>query len=185
MGEVKMLNKAEKIINKLDDMEYIEQITEKYLEHKREIGISLTKIGQPENYVRERYTGRGNRFYNSKENIMKNMRTEILGMLDITKLHELQTLINNKDAIYYVYITVNFFLGIPKVDSIETKILKEKKIILPCIRKDLDNYIKLIVDVLHDVAFDDDKRVVEINANKFYSMNPRTEMKIRIEIIKE
>ena len=45
----------------------------------------------------------------------------------------------------------------------------------------VDNYIKLILDVLHDVVYDDDKNVVGITAEKYYSTDPRIELDIKIE----
>jgi len=179
------MTKEEKLASKFLDPEYIELIKTKYLASKREIKLDLTRLGQPENYVRERYTGRRNRFYNAKETIMKDMKKELLGMIELAKLQELQTLIQNKDTVYYVYIDMDFYLKTPEADSVDTKILKENKVIRPSIRPDLDNYIKLLIDTLHDVVFDDDKRVMEMNANKYYSMNPRTEMRVRIDIIQE
>ena len=179
------MSKEEKFIKKIGDPEYIKIISDKYLSNKKEIFLNITRQGQPENYVRERYTGRGNRFYNAKEALMKEMKKEILGMIELTKMQELQTLIQNKNAIYYVYIDIDFYLKIPSGDSIETTILKEKNIIKPAIRPDIDNYLKLTVDVLHDIVYDDDKRLVEANSKKIYSINPRTEIRIRIEVIKE
>ena len=179
------MSKEEKFIKKLGDPDYIKIISDKYLSNKKEIFLNITRQGQPENYVRERYTGRGNRFYNAKEALMKEMKKEILGMIELSKMQELQTLIQNKNAVYYVYIDMDFYLKTPEADSVDTKILKEQKVIRPSIRPDLDNYIKLLIDVLHDVVFDDDKRVMKMTADKYYSINPRTEIKIRIEVIKE
>jgi Holliday junction resolvase RusA-like endonuclease len=179
------MSKHDKYISRLNNAEYIEKISSDFLKNKREIRLNLTKSGEPENYVRERYTGRGNRFYNAKESIMKEMRRDLTGMIELTKLNELQTLIKKKDATYYVYIEMDFYLKTPEGDSIDNKVLKEQKIIRPSIRPDLDNYIKLLIDVLHDIVFDDDKRVMKMTANKYYSTNPRTEINIKIDVIKE
>jgi Holliday junction resolvase RusA-like endonuclease len=89
----------------------------------------------------------------------------------------------NKNAEYYVKIDADFYLKTPDGDSIKKAVLKEEKIILPAIRPDLDNYDKFLVDVLHNIVFDDDKRVVSLNTNKYYSINPRTEVKIQIIVL--
>ena len=45
-------------------------------------------------------------------------------------------------------------------------------------RPDIDNLIKLVMDSLNGVAWDDDNQVVKIGAVKIYSDNPRTEIEI-------
>lgn len=179
------MTREEKLQKKLNDPAYIQSITENFEKQKEIMNIQFTHLGEPDNYVRERYTGRGHRFYNAKEKIMKNLKQELLQALPYNDKLELSQLFKNKDAIYYVYLDINFFVKIPKADSINTTILKEKGIILPGISPDLDNYLKLIIDVLHDVLYDDDKRVIQINSNKLYSIKPRTEISAKIEIIKK
>lgn len=177
--------KKEKIDAKLKDQAYIDKATSEYLSDLRILEIEIVHSEEPENYVRERYTGRGNRFYNAKEGIMKNMKAELKSMVPGDKKIDLDKLLKNEDAVYYVHLEADFYLKTPSGDSIETTVLKENKIIRPAIRPDLDNYDKLLIDVLHDIVYDDDKRLVSIKSNKFYSMKPRTEIRIRIEIIEE
>jgi len=47
-------------------------------------------------------------------------------------------------------------------------------------RRDLDNMLKLVLDALNTVAFDDDYQVVEINARKLLTAkeNARTEIRL-------
>ena len=175
--------KIEKVNEKLLDKEYIKKVTDEFNVNKRDINVSFTYPGQPENYVRERYTSRGKRFYNKKAKQMDEANKFYASELDPLTRNELQKLILDKDAVYYVHIDVDFYLKIPKGDSIKTSVLKEKQIILPGIRPDLDNYIKFLVDVLHNVIFDDDKRVVSLDSNKYYSLEPRTEINIKIVVI--
>ena len=177
------LSKEEKIQAKLDDDKYVEKIVKEFYADSEQLTLTFTKIGQPENYVRERYTSRGKRFYNKKQGIMTEMRQEFKDSLLKDELEILGPLLSNKDAVYYVELEMNFYLKIPKGDSIKTTVLKEKGVIRPGIRPDLDNYIKLCADVLHDVCYDDDKRIVKIETNKYYSANPRTEIEVEIEII--
>lgn len=44
-------------------------------------------------------------------------------------------------------------------------------------RPDLDNYLKFYLDVLNDIAYDDDRQVVELWTTKIYSLNPRVEIR--------
>ena len=75
---------------------------------------------------------------------------------------------------------MDFYVPIQATGSKKTKLLKEEKKILPNIRPDIDNYIKFVMDSLHDVIYDDDKVVTGVIAHKYYSENPRTELNIRI-----
>jgi Holliday junction resolvase RusA-like endonuclease len=175
--------KREKIDEKLLDKKYIEKIISEYITNKEIINVKFVYPGQPENYVRERYTNRGKRFYNKKAKQMDEANKFYASQLDVLTRDKLNKLIANKDAEYYVKIDADFYLKTPDGDSIKTVVLKEEKIILPGIRPDLDNYDKFLIDVLHSVLFDDDKRVVSLNTNKYYSINPRTEIKSEIVVL--
>ena len=64
------------------------------------------------------------------------------------------------------------------VDSNANKATKLQMLlnkILPTKKPDIDNVIKIVLDSLNEVAYDDDKQVVELHAYKYYSEIPRTE----------
>lgn len=42
----------------------------------------------------------------------------------------------------------------------------------PTVKYDLDNYIKSILDALNGVLWDDDKNIVSIHAEKYYTTSP-------------
>lgn len=44
--------------------------------------------------------------------------------------------------------------------------------------RDLSNYIKFLEDSLNGVVWEDDSIIVELNAQKKYSINPRTEFEV-------
>jgi Holliday junction resolvase RusA-like endonuclease len=180
------MNKQEKLAKLIDDRDHLKKIEAEFKAGKtRAIDFDITLTEEPENYVRERYTGRGHRFYNAKQGIMTEMKAKMKTMVPKDLKKRLEKLFKSETAIYYVHIFADFFVKIPKADSVDTTILKEKRVILPDQTPDLDNYIKLLVDVLHEVAYDDDKRVVHFTSNKYYSVKPRTELKVRIDVIKE
>jgi Holliday junction resolvase RusA-like endonuclease len=63
----------------------------------------------------------------------------------------------------------------------KTAALKEMQMIRPTVvRGDVDNYIKLILDVLHNIVYDDDAHVINIKSEKYYSLYPRVELDIKI-----
>lgn len=44
--------------------------------------------------------------------------------------------------------------------------------LLPTVKPDCDNVLKIICDSLNGIAYDDDKQIVEVCINKYYSYNP-------------
>lgn len=51
-------------------------------------------------------------------------------------------------------------------------------IIRPCVKPDMDNVIKVVADALNNVAYTDDKNIVEMCFSKFYGEEPRLEIRI-------
>ena len=55
----------------------------------------------------------------------------------------------------------------------------EKGFIRPAKSPDLDNYVKLILDALNGLLWEDDRYIVEMHAGKFYTTgDPRTELMV-------
>jgi len=71
---------------------------------------------------------------------------------------------------------IECYFPIPKGFS---RVKREKALkgeIRPCKKPDVDNLAKSILDALNNLAYDDDKQVVELEIVKFYSDEPRTEV---------
>ena len=51
--------------------------------------------------------------------------------------------------------------------------------ITPTKKPDIDNVIKGIADALNDIAYEDDKQIVRVIAEKYYSEKPRAEVTIK------
>lgn len=73
---------------------------------------------------------------------------------------------------------IKAFFQIPKSVSKKKYIAMEKGKIRPSKKPDVDNIIKSVLDSLNGLAYRDDSQVVCINAEKFYSDNPRVEVEI-------
>lgn len=139
---------------------------------------------KPEAYARER-KGRGKHFYNPKADIIDRYKKSMKSQLTKDQKKEIEdiyTEVLKGLRIAYIELYCDFYIPIPKGDSIVTAAKKELKEILPAQRPDVDNYEKLLLDALHDVVYEDDSRVIKIVANKYFSMDPRTEVKV---ILKE
>lgn len=87
-----------------------------------------------------------------------------------------------KEKIDYMFdgavrLTIRAYFSIPKSDSKKKKEDKLSGKIKVTKRPDIDNLIKCI-DGLNGVAFKDDSYIVEVIAGKYYSDEPRLEIKI-------
>lgn len=73
-------------------------------------------------------------------------------------------------------VSMTFYFPIPQSKPKKTREQMANGRIRPTIKRDIDNCIKAVLDGLNGVAFDDDKQVVFLDASKWYSDNPRTEV---------
>lgn len=69
---------------------------------------------------------------------------------------------------------IRAFFPIPKsVSKKKHEQMASGKIRPITVRKDLDNICKAVLDALNNIAYDDDRQVVELLAYKFYSEVPK------------
>lgn len=73
---------------------------------------------------------------------------------------------------------ITAYLGIPKGAVKGKSELMQKGVIRPLKRPDTDNIAKGIADALNGVAYPDDKQIVRLVVEKWYSILPRTEIEI-------
>ena len=71
---------------------------------------------------------------------------------------------------------VNAFMPIPKSTSKKNRISMLEGHIRPTKKPDADNIGKAVADALNGIAYEDDKQVVTMIVNKWYSEYPRTEI---------
>jgi len=152
---------------------------------KNELIINLVHNGEPKPYARQRFTFRGKHSYNPRGDYMLDLKKEFNSQISEEQKNLIKLIINNqdkKDNDYYVEVEGDFYIKIPTADS---KKLREKKLsgeYKPTVsRGDVDNYIKLILDVLHDVVYDDDRHVTKIISEKHYAEEPKVELRIKIQ----
>lgn len=72
--------------------------------------------------------------------------------------------------------TIKAYFGIPKSISQKRKKLMINGKVRPTKKPDTDNLAKIILDSLNSIAFDDDKQVVDLRVEKYYSEEPRVEV---------
>ena len=78
-----------------------------------------------------------------------------------------------------LHVIISFFLPLPK-----TKWNRDKKGLYNINKPDLDNLIKFILDAMSGVIYADDAYIFKIEATKYNSAIPRTEVTVK-EIIQE
>ena len=140
--------------------EKIQELINKYTNEKQTKSVlefSLVHKGEPKPYSRPRFTrfGKGGRghCYNIREDYMNKLKDAFMESMEIDNIAKINELINNHVE-YYVYVTGRFFITIPKSDSIDTTAKKIAGIKRPTVKRgDIDNYIKLILDVLYNYQY--------------------------------
>lgn len=75
-------------------------------------------------------------------------------------------------------VTVRAFLAIPSSFSRKRAAAAERGELLPAVRPDLDNLVKLALDACNKVVFRDDALVVELVARKLYATEPRLDIEV-------
>lgn len=77
-----------------------------------------------------------------------------------------------------VRIKITACYGIPKSFSKKRVTEALKGVIRPQTKPDIDNVVKVVCDALNNVAYHDDKQVIEVVACKFYSNEPKLVIEI-------
>lgn len=80
-----------------------------------------------------------------------------------------------------VRLWVNIYYQIPKSFSKIKRVDALAQLLRPCVKPDADNVIKCVCDALNGIAYKDDVQIIGINAEKYYSDNPRLEICIATE----
>ncbi len=70
------------------------------------------------------------------------------------------------------------YYSIPKSASKKKKGLMLEGAIRPTKKPDMDNVVKIVADSLNNIAYHDDTQIVDCQCRKFYSEQPRIEVRI-------
>jgi Holliday junction resolvase RusA-like endonuclease len=73
---------------------------------------------------------------------------------------------------------VNAHYGISKSTSKKDRLLMSEHSLRPTKKPDVDNIVKVVADALNGIAYHDDSQIVNVVISKWYSENPRVEVKI-------
>lgn len=75
-----------------------------------------------------------------------------------------------------VSVRMRLFYAIPKGTSKKRKEMMMEGEIRPCVKPDIDNVSKCVLDALNGIAFYDDNQIVEMWVAKWYDEYPRVEV---------
>lgn len=133
--------------------------------------IEFVIPGKPVAQARPRATRRGNRImmYDPKES--KEYK-EYVAL--IAKQHAPKNPIESALGIH-----MKIYREIPKSTTKKKRELYNAGIERPVVKSDIDNYTKSILDACNGIIYKDDSQVVDLQAGKYYSDNPRVEIIIQ------
>jgi|SRR5690625_1323046 len=76
-------------------------------------------------------------------------------------------------------VDLDIYRQIPKSTTKRKRELYNARLIRPTVKPDLDNYSKSILDALNGIMYKDDSQIVDLNISKYYSDDPRVEVRIK------
>lgn len=133
--------------------------------------MKVVILGEPQSQLRPRATrmGKGIRLYDPKKTADYKKYVREMAALQ-WKHRKLEGALHVK---------LNVFRPIQKSDSKKKQDKKLNHIIRPTVKADIDNYSKAILDSCNGILWVDDSQIVDLQASKFYSDNPRVEVEVR------
>lgn len=130
--------------------------------------IRVTIPIKPKAQKRDRIGTRGGRAFSYKDS---KQRLEEDKLITLLMAHKPPVLLLGP-----VSLTISVYLPIPKSKSRKWREQAENKEIRPISRPDVDNYAKMILDVMNEFYFKDDAQVTDLSIGKWYGAEPRWEI---------
>lgn len=133
--------------------------------------VKFSVLGEPQGKGRPRF----NKLPNGHVNTSTPEKTVLYENLIITEYRRQckNAKFGDKDCIY---IRIIAYYGIPANTSKKKRWEMENGLIRPTKKPDVDNLAKVVCDALNNVAYHDDKQIVDAQVSKYYSDQPRIEV---------
>ena len=80
-----------------------------------------------------------------------------------------------------IKLSIRFYRAVQKGLSKKERELRLSGVHRPTVKPDLDNYVKSTLDGLNGVIWTDDNAIIKIEAEKYYSDQPRVEIVMEVE----
>jgi Holliday junction resolvase RusA-like endonuclease len=129
--------------------------------------IQFTIRGEPKAKQRPRFVKQSGRTYTPKQTVDYENWVKLSFME--SKQEKLEGKLTAELYCYY---------KIPKSTSKKKREAMILGVIRPIKKPDLDNIAKIVLDSLNNLAYDDDKQIVDLRVYKFYGDTPCVEVKI-------
>jgi len=130
--------------------------------------IEFTVYGEPVAKGRPRYTKRGIAYTPQKTSNYENLVK--LSYLEIPR----EKYLNGEQ----LQAEIIAFFSIPKSKPKKLQLKMLSGEVRHTKRPDLDNIAKSVLDSLNGIAYNDDSQIVTLSVSKYYSLEPRTEIRI-------
>ena len=132
--------------------------------------LKFTVHGEPKGKGRPRFNTKTGHAITPKDTVIYEnlVRMEYLNQCGETKLPD-DAKLDMRIKAYYTS---------PPSRPKKKKELMRAGIIRPTKKPDMDNCIKIIADALNKIAYHDDTQIVDCQVRKFYSDDPRVEVRI-------
>jgi Holliday junction resolvase RusA-like endonuclease len=148
--------------------------------------MKISISGKPIPKARARYSKRGKYVitYDPQDKEKKAVQKEIANQLDLainTLDRNIFTEASNICLGKYFVVSFNFYLPINNSDTIAERNSKLWGLQVPATKPDYDNLEKFYLDCLNGIIWADDSLVIDAEAHKRYSEEPRVEIEIRVK----
>ncbi|MCC5911424.1 MAG: RusA family crossover junction endodeoxyribonuclease [Clostridiaceae bacterium] len=136
---------------------------------KKHLRYNFTIYGEPMGKGRHRTTSTGHQYTPQKtvnyENLVK---------------HSFIESVKGKNKLLEgpLYLEIDAYFKIPKSTSQKKKESMKQGILRPTKKPDIDNIQKIVGDALNNLAYHDDKQIVDARQRKFYGEVPRVEVRV-------
>lgn len=77
-----------------------------------------------------------------------------------------------------IKLIIAFYLPIPKSTSKVKRIAMKNRVMLPCVKPDIDNLAYLITNALKKIVYEDDNQICYMELKKWYDEDPRTVIQV-------
>ncbi|MGF7436288.1 RusA family crossover junction endodeoxyribonuclease [Lentilactobacillus senioris] len=135
--------------------------------------VFLTIYGEPVSAGRPRFTRQGHAYDPAKSRSYKRMFRLEAGK-QFAELHQKPFSVDQPIEIY-----IAIYRPIQKSVS---KAERTRRLLgehMPVVKPDTDNYVKIVLDSLNGLIWDDDRAICHIDAWKYYSDDPRVEVIVK------
>jgi len=154
------------------ELEKIQRIIEQDEDENPLYELELVYRGQPKAAPRPKVNRANATMYDPGQKDKKMLKSFIIEQLD--DIDNFKLIEGEIDIELKIYIPMIKSIR----DSKVKRYLAESGKLRPLTRPDIDNYEKTVYDAINGVVFVDDSQIVDVRAEKYYSIIPRIEIKL-------